>query len=74
MGPEPMDTALEALSTTAGNATGLAVTAFQLGAQVALRCITASQVSLDTKTGWTIANGIGSYGIDYLLRARESLP
>ena len=72
MGASSVDTTLAALSTTAGNATGLAATAFGVGSQVALRCITTSDVGLDTKTGWNITNGAGSYGKDYLLRARES--
>nr|QOL01276.1 putative extracellular protein TR9_078 [Trebouxia lynnae] len=70
MGASSVDTTLAALSTTAGNATGLAATAFGVGSQVALRCITTSDVGLDTKTGWNITNGAGSYGKDYLLRAQ----
>ena len=67
-----MDTTLTGLSSSAANASGLASTAFGLGAQVALRCITAADVGLDTQTGWSITNSAGNYGIDYLLRARES--
>lgn len=73
MGATQVDTTLASLSTTAGNATGLTTTAFEVASQVALRCITASDVGLDTMTGWNITNGAGSYGNDYLLRARESI-
>ena len=71
-GARPLDTALAILSETASNASALVTTAFQLGQQVAFRCITASDVSLQTMTGWSIINGAGAYGTDYLLRARES--
>ena len=73
-GLAPVDTALATLSATAGNASALVLTAFQLGQQVALRCIAASDVGLETMTGWSITNGAGAYGTDYLLRARESTP
>lgn len=69
-----VETALATLSATAGNASALVLTAFQLGQQVALRCIAASDVGLETMTGWSITNAAGAYGTDYLLRARESTP
>lgn len=71
-GVTAVDTALATLSATAGNASALVLTAFQLGQQVALRCIAASDVGLETMTGWSITNAAGAYGTDYLLRARES--
>lgn len=74
MGPKPLDTALASLSSTASNASAVVMTAFQLARGVALRCITASDVGLETMTGWAITNGAGAYGTDYLLRARESTP
>lgn len=66
-----LDTALSSLSVTASNASGLASTAFQLANQVSNRCITGSQVGLVTPTGWAFNNNTGTYGTDYLLRARE---
>lgn len=49
--------------------------AFDLGRQVAEKCIVAGNTALVTRTGWTFHNTSGVYqtpaGTDYLLRARK---
>ena len=51
--------------------------AFQLGNQVASKCIIKTNLEFVASTGWTFHNDSGSYnqanGIDYLGRAREIL-
>lgn len=64
---------LSSLSSSARNATGLASTAFEIGRLVARTCVLSPQtnVGLVTSTGWSFRNNSGSYGTDYLKRARK---
>ena len=69
-GTGPFDSALAALSASAKNASGLALTAFQIGQQVALQCVINSTTDWLTQTGWTFRTG-PTWGADYLQRARH---
>ena len=68
----PQAANVTALGAAASNASGLANTAFLLGSQVASHCITGANVGSVTTTGWGFNNQTGTYGTEYLLRARKA--
>ena len=71
-GAGPLDTALNDLAFAAEHTSGNSMTSFLLASQVANLCLTGAVTgNLVTATGWLFSNDTGSYGTNYLLRARK---